>query len=81
MGAAHCVRWVSQMADNDEVVQVWYLCGWAYHLMDDHDAAREPLEHALEVRPAWRDRGCGDASDVGGSGLGCVTTARTEDGL
>ena len=46
------VEWARRckMADNDEYVPVWYLLGWAYVLMNDAEAAREPLEHALAVR-------------------------------
>ena len=46
------------MADDDEVVPVWYLCGWAYVLMDDHEAAREPLETALQVGGEAVRRSC-----------------------
>jgi tetratricopeptide (TPR) repeat protein len=37
------------LADDDEDVDNWYLCGWTYYLMQDMVAAQEYLTKALEV--------------------------------
>lgn len=35
------------LGEDDEVVAVWYLLGWALHLAGDQPAAREALEKVL----------------------------------